>query len=219
MKAGALSFAAAQVGQLAFTPVRQAFAATPPPDIQFDIGNFIAPAQNINGIPFRFGPVFTGFATLRLSRTPSRNDQAVLSNALNTIEAVFPFSPSGVFTFVAYGRPYFNRLPGGINGTLVASRMPRLRSNTARFVLEEAVPSPTDVSSANPGITKKTFNVPVAIESNDLLITLRSDNAPIISDVVAWLGGSNRLNGQTVTSPALFNGLATVTSSRAQFVQ
>ena len=56
------------------------------------------------------------------------------------------------------------------------------------------------------------------IESNDLLITLRSDNSTILTDVVAWLGGSNRLNGQSVTSPTLFKGLATVTSSRAQFV-
>src|SRR5215471_8693109 len=219
MKAGALSFAAAQVGQLAFTPVRQAFAATPPPDIQFDIGNFIAPAQNINGIPFRFGPVFTGFATLRLSRTPSRNDQAVLSNALNTIEAVFPFSPSGVFTFVAYGRPYFNRLPGGINGTLVASRMPRLRSNTARFVLEEAVPSPTDVSSANPGITKKTFNVPVAIETNDVLMTFRSDSTDILNNILNWLfSGTNNLGGNFIASPA-FNGLFTLQTARLMFQQ
>jgi hypothetical protein len=96
--------------------------------------------------------------------------------------------------------------------------MPRLASNNSRFALEEAVPSPTDVSPANPGITKQRFNVPVRIESNDILITVRSDNSTIISDVLGWLGGSNRLHGQSVTSPSLFRGLATVTSSRAQFV-
>jgi hypothetical protein len=218
VKAGALSFAVPGIGlidQLAITPVRQVLAATAPPDIQFDIGNFIAPAQNINGIPFRFGPVFTGFATLRLNRTPSRNDQAVLSNALNTIEAVFPFSPSGVFTFVAYGIPYFNRLPSA----LVTSRVPRLRSNTARFVLEEAVPSPTDVSSQNPGITKKTFNVPVAIERNDVLMTFRSDSTDILNNILNWLfSGTNNLGGNLIASPA-FNGLFTLQTARLMFQQ
>ena len=218
VKAGALSFAVPGVGlidQLAITPVRQVLAATTPPDIQFDIGNFIAPAQNINGIPFRFGPVFTGFATLRLNRTPSHNDQAVLSNALNTIEAVFPFSPSGVFTFVAYGVPYFNRLPAA----LVSARVPRLRSNTARFALEEAVPSPTDVSPANPGITKKTFNVPVTIERNDVLMTFRSDSTDILNNILNWLfSGTNNLGGNFIASPA-FNGLFTLQTARLMFQQ
>ena len=52
-----------------------------------------------------------------------------------------------------------------------------------RLVLEEAVPSPTDVSSANPGISKHTFNVPVLIEQNDLLFTLRSDSSQNLRDV------------------------------------
>ena len=39
--------------------------------------------------------------------------------------------------------------------------------------------------------------MPVQIERNDLLITVRSDNSTIITDVVAWLGGSNSLNGQS----------------------
>jgi hypothetical protein len=47
---------------------------------------------------------------------------------------------------------------------------------------------------------------------------VRSDNSAIISDVLAWLGGSNKLKGQSVPSPSLFKGLATVTSSRAMFV-
>jgi len=97
--------------------------------------------------------------------------------------------------------------------------MPRLESHLSRWALEEAVPSPTDVSASNPGVTKKTFNIPVHIESNDILITIRSDNARYIQDVLAWLGGSNSLRGRKVRSPALFDGLATVTSSRTHFVQ
>jgi hypothetical protein len=163
-------------------------------------------------------PVHTLFITARLNRTPTKADQTNLAQALATIESTYQFQASGIFTFIAYGIPYFNRLPGGLNGTLVSSHMPRLSSNNSRFVLEEAVPSPTDVSSANPGITKKTFNVPVRIENNDILITLRTDNPTIMTDVTGWLGGNNRLHGNTVTSPNLFtSGLATMTSSRAMF--
>ena len=95
-------------------------------------------------------------------------------------------------TFVAYGIPYFNRLPGGLGGSLISPCIPRLASDPNRFVLEEAVPSPTDVSPSNPGITKRTFNVPVAIEDNDVLITIRGDDYSYVADVVSWFGGSNK---------------------------
>jgi hypothetical protein len=188
------------------------------PDIQFDIGAFIAPAQTINGIVVQLPPVNTVFLTARLQRTPTRTDQTELDRALNQLETSYPFSASGLITFVAYGRPYFNRLPGGIAGTLVNARMPKLRSDTTRPVLEEAVPSPTDVSSANPGITKVRFNVPVQIEANDLLFTFRSDSQTNIQDAINWFNGSGRLAGRSVTSPR-FSGLLTFTSSRAMFTQ
>ncbi|HEU5373818.1 MAG TPA: hypothetical protein VFV38_00110 [Ktedonobacteraceae bacterium] len=221
--AGSAAATIAGIDTLAWTPKRLAHAATANtsfPDIQFDIGNFIAPAQTFNGIPFRFGPVYTVFLTAQLNRTPIRGDQADLENALETIESVFSFSPSGIFTFVAYGLPYFRRLPGGLTGSLVSSHMPRLLSNTSRYVLEEAVPSPTDVSSVNPSITKATFNVPVQIESNDVNFTFRSDNLNNINDVVNWLLGSDELGGFAISSPNFaFNGLFTFTTIRTEFVQ
>jgi hypothetical protein len=219
LKAGAVGIAASQVAmfeQLVKAPEREVLAASLP-DIQFDIGNFIQPAQLINGIQFRFGPVFTTFTPLRLTRRPSRTDQNVLANALNTIEAVFPFSPSGVFAFISYGRPYFNRLPGGIGGSLVSNFMPFLLSNPSRIALEEAVPSPTDVSTVNPGVAKQTFNVPVRIEANDVLLTLRSDSTGNLNNVLNWLfGGSNNLGGHFVPSPA-FAGLFSVQTTRLMF--
>lgn len=221
--AGTAATTLAGIDALTWVPKRIAQAAanaTSFPDIQFDIGSFIAPAQTINGLSFRFGPVYTVFLTARLNATPTRGDQSDLSRALTLIEEVFPFSPSGIFTFVAYGLPYFRKLPGGLNGSLVSSRIPRLLSNTSRFALEEAVPAPTDVSSKNPGITKDTFNVPVAIESNDLVFTFRSDSLNIINDVVNWLLGSDELGGFSVASPNFaFNGLLTFTTIRTQFTQ
>jgi hypothetical protein len=217
LKAGVGGLLASQLaffGELATTPNRLALAAGPLPNIQFDIGNFVPPAQTIDGVLVRFGVVFQLFVPLRLNRTPSRADQTTLANALNQIEASYQFSPSGVMSFTAYGLPYFNRLPQ----SLVAANMPRLLSNNNRFALEEAVPSPTDVSSVNPGITKATFNVPVQIERNDVVLSFRSDSTDNLSDVVAWLQGSNRLKGATVTSPA-FNGLFSFQTTRLQFTQ
>jgi hypothetical protein len=189
-------------------------AQTGLPAIQFDIGDFIAPAQTIDGIEFRFGPVFTSLITARLTRKPDANDQQVLSDALSAIESAYPFSPQGLFTIVSYGLPYFRRLPQA----LVTAHMPRLRSNPGRYALAEAVPSPTDVSRRNPSIIKETFNVPVAIEQNDVLFTMRSDTLAPLLDVYSWLNGADWLNGTFTAAPA-FNDLLKFTSNRLMFAQ
>jgi hypothetical protein len=212
---GAIATTMASLSTLAWMPKRvDALAKATLPDIQFDLSQFVHPATTVNGIQVQFGVTFTFIAPSSLTRTPTKTDQAVLEKALETIESVYPFSPSGIFTMMAYGVPYFRRLPS----SLVSSAVPRLASNTNRFVLEEAVPSPTDVSSNNPNVTKKTFNVPVKIESNDVLFLFRSDSLSVIRDVVAWLDGSNSLNGQSISSPP-FNGLLSGKPSRLNFVQ
>jgi hypothetical protein len=208
----------AGIDALAWAPLRNIAEAATFPNIQFDIGSFLGPVVTYNQVPIHFGPVYTVFLSAKLNRTPTKSDQTVLANALTAIESHYAFSPSGIFPIIAYGLPYFRRLPGGLTGGLVSGNMPRLLSNTSRFALEEAVPSPTDVSSGNPNIHKDTFNVPVVIESNDVLFSFRSDNLSNATNVISWLQGSNSLNGSTVTSPA-FNGLFTYTSMRTMFVQ
>ena len=47
-----------------------------------------------------------------------------------------------------------------------------------------------------PRISKFTDNVDVRIERNDILFTLRGDDAGTLSDVLAWFGGSGRLRGR-----------------------
>ncbi len=213
---GAMAATVTTVGAAAWRPQRAnaATAATAFPDIQFDIGAFVHPAQTVAGVLVDFGVQYTFLAPAALTRNPTKRDQTVLANALATIESSYAFSPSGVFTFVSYGLPYFHRLPS----SLVASAMPRLTFNHSRFALEEAVPSPTDVSPLNPGISKRLFNVPVQIESNDVLFTLRSDSLVNITEVAAWFNGSNILNGKAVASPA-FNGLFNFKTPRLNFVQ
>ncbi len=221
LKLGAVGLASAAtlglVESLALLPRRVALAAPVAaglPDIQFDIGNYIAPIQTINGLQFHFGPIFTLFVTARLTRTPTKQDQQTLADALSTIEDNYTFSPSGVFLYTAYGLPYFRRLPGSV----VESNMPRLLADRNRFVLEEAVPSVTDVSHQNPKITKETFRVPVVIESNDMLFSLRSDNLVNLYEALAWFQGSGVINSSFGASPD-FDGLFTFTSSRLMFVQ
>jgi hypothetical protein len=207
------------VGRGHKVPIRLAGSASPNvalPDIQHDIGNYIPPAQTEeNGVVVRFGPQQTTFLTARLTRNPTRADQTNLANAMAALEFNYPFSAGGIFCFLSYGIPYFNRLTGGLHGTLVSGHLPKLRSNNSRLVLEEAVVSPTDVSPNNPTIVKQRFNVPVRIENNDMLITIRGDDSSFVADVVRWFGGSNSLAGRPVASPV--PGLLNFTSSRAMF--
>jgi hypothetical protein len=223
LKAGAgavLTTQALLLQDLAFVPARPAFAAPAFSDIQFDIGRFLTQAPSVfddggGSVTAQFGPIFTLLEPARLTRNPTRADQATLTNALNTIESIYTAAPSGVLiAAVGYGLPYFNRLPQA----LVAGRMPRLASNTSRFVLEETPVFPTDVSPANPGITKDRFNNQVRIESNDLFFELRSDSTFILNDVLSWLEGSNSLQGKQIPSPA-FNGLVQFGTPRLMFVQ
>jgi hypothetical protein len=218
---------AAMLEQVVTAPMRPAAAATAFSDIQFDIGAFVNPAQIRNdgggNVTVQFGPVFTLFLPAKLNRTPTKTDQATLANALNTIEASYPASPSGLLIgSVSYGLPYFNRLPQ----SLVQANMPHLASNNSRSVLEEAVPFPTDVvgglvggpNALIPGRTKDRFNVNVVIENNDVLFQFRSDSMVNLAAVPLWLIGSNNLNSKGVPSPN-FNGLFNFQTQRIQFVQ
>jgi hypothetical protein len=221
-RAGALAVALGAleaVGPFSFAPERVG-ASIVPSDIQFDISAFLpVPPQNYGSdVQFQLPPVHTVFLTAALERTPTRADQAEMNRVLGVLEQYYPWGAAHLVTFVAYGLPYFDRLPGGRTGSLVARHMPRLAAGARRYVLEEAQPGPTDVSPANPRITKFRYNVDVRIERNDLLFTLRGDNPGTLSDVLAWFAGSNKLRGHAVASPA-WDGLIRFTSSRHMFVQ
>jgi hypothetical protein len=228
LKAGvgaALSSQALLLQDLSFEPARPALAATSFSDIQFDVGRFLTQGPSVfndggSNVVAQFGPIFMLLTPARLTRNPTKADQATLANGLATIESVYNAAPSGVLiASVSYGVPYFARLPQ----SLVAAHMPRLLSNTNRFALEEAVAGPTDVvngvvQGANGTQPKERFMVNVVIERNDLLFQLRSDSTFILNDVITWLQGSNSLQGKQIPSPAL-NGLLAFGTPRLQFVQ
>jgi hypothetical protein len=200
---------------MAWQPRRVAHAAPDElPDIQFNISDYIAPAQTMHGINVRFGPVFTLFVTARLLRIPGDRDRHILSEALDIIEGQYSFRPEGVFSCVAYGLPYFQRLPQD----LVADHMPHLLSDNSRFALEEAMVCNSDVSELNPNVHKKTYQIATNIEQNDLLITLRSDSMSNVMDVANWLRGGQTLGGAPIDPPP-FKDLLQITSMRLMFVQ
>jgi hypothetical protein len=184
-----------------------------PSDIQFDIGAFTAPPTTVNGIQVAFPPVHTLYVTAALSRKPSIADQNEMKRVLAQLEASYAWSAAQLITHVAYGGPYWNR----INPLISTAAVPRTLADRNRFALREAVPTGTDVVSGN-GITKLRFQVPVRIERNDVLFTLRGDNFATLQDVLNWFNGSNRLRGAAVTSPR-WRGFLTINSVRHMFVQ
>ncbi|HUA12577.1 MAG TPA: hypothetical protein VMA83_11305 [Solirubrobacteraceae bacterium] len=221
-RAATLGLAASTLGALdlfAFAPARAAAAKGALPEIQYQIEKYLESPVSVEGVRVRFAPVYTVFLTATLARTPTSTDQEALAAALTKVESVYPFTPSGVFLTVAYGIPYFERLPGGMTGSLVSANMPRLSSDPSRYPLEEAVPAPTDVSPLNPGVKKRTFNVPVAIESNEVVLALRSDSSANIDEIVSWLfEGATTLAGKATPASGL-EGLFDVTSRRLMFNQ
>src|ERR1700721_2757154 len=138
------------VGPFSFLPER-ANAATSPSDTQFDISAFLSvPPQTYgSGVEFQMPPVHTVFLTAALNGTPTKQGQSAVSRAVEVIEEFYPWGAASLLTFVAYGLPYFSRLPGGLTGSLVATHMPRLASDSSRDVLEEAGPGPAVVPPAN----------------------------------------------------------------------
>jgi hypothetical protein len=207
-----------QLDRLAWVPQRVALTADASrslPDIQFNIGAFMPAAQTIDNVLVSMPPIHTVFLTASLARAPSLSDQNRMESALETIESAYPFAPSGVFTHVAYSDNYFARFPSG----LVREVMPVTLSGN-QPVLRRAVAGPTDVAPGAHVMTlrRPEFNVPLVLEKNDILFTVRSDNSSFAGDVVAWLSGSNTLKGNAVSSPTFHAGM-TITSSRAEFVQ
>ena len=123
-------------GRHAVLPQRITLDASTLPDIQFDIGSFIAAAQTVNdgggNVTMQLPPVHSLFITARLNRTPTTADQTNLGNALNTLEAAYQFAAAGILTFISYGIPYFSRLPA-------ADRIPGVREHAQAGLEHEPV--------------------------------------------------------------------------------
>ena len=149
------------------------------------------------GTLFGFGPTYTVFLTAKLTRTPTQADRLVLEKALAKLEATFPFAANGLFTHIAYGLPVLRpaaRRPE--RARWWPARCPGSRATPPGRCSRRPCPARPTCTRATPAIAKPRFNVPVRIEDNDVLITLRSDSKAILDDVQNWLWGRALAQGR-----------------------
>jgi hypothetical protein len=154
-----------------------------------------------SGVDIIVPPVWNVAITARLTRGPGSHERRRLETALQAVESAYPYSPSGVFALVAYGLPYFR---AHVAPALLEAHMPRMKDSGDRALLD-AVRFAGDSPAT-------------ALEENDILLHLRSDNLSNLRDVQhALLGGSGTLAGRAAPAADL-SDLFDVTSVRTGFI-
>lgn len=161
------------------------------------------------GVPVAVVPLWHAVVTARLSL--SKGDQKALKNAqkrldkaLEEIESIYPLNPSGLFTQVAYGLPYFK---DHIPGRIAEKYMPRVPENASGgdWALIDSIKFPKDPAT-------------LILEHNDISFHFKSDYTEHISDVIRALfhPGTYALNGIPVRDVYL-GDLFNITSVRRGF--
>src|SRR5262249_33607337 len=92
-------------------------------------------------------PTWNVVITALLTRAPGRRAPLRLEAALSAVEAAYPYTPSGVFTLIAYGLPYFHRY---IHPAVFAPHLPHMTSAVDPAeapVLLDAIRFPSDPPS------------------------------------------------------------------------
>jgi hypothetical protein len=154
-----------------------------------------------SAVPTEIPPAWNLAITATLKRSPSLGDQQRLETALQAIEAAYPYSPSGIFSLVAYGLPYFRR---SVPGAIFDTHLPRTAADGAPALLD-AIRFPSDPSS-------------LALEANDVVFHFRSDALDHLHDVQhALFSQSGTLADQPAPQMDL-SDLFAVTSARTGFV-
>ena len=155
-----------------------------------------------SAVPVVIPPVWNLVITATLVRPPGVREQQRLEAALRAVETAYPYSPTGVFTLVAYGVPYFSRF---VAPSVLAAHMPRMASDGTTPVLIDAVRFPSDPPNT-------------LLESNDVVFQLRSDVLDQLHDVQSALfARSGTLAGQHAPAADIAD-LFHVTSVRTGFV-
>jgi hypothetical protein len=156
------------------------------------------------GVP----PTWNLVITATLTRAPGVHEQQRLEAALRAVEAAYPYSPSGIFTLVAYGLPYFHAY---IHSQVFEAHLPHMAGTPdagdakGAPVLLDAIRFPSDPPS-------------MLLEANDIVFHLRSDVLDHLLDVQrALFEGSGKLAGRPAP-PANVADLFHVTSKRTGFV-
>ena len=178
-----------------------------PPKTQYEL-----PGVNVEdhlGVPVACVPLWHTIVTARLNFVKGdvaalQRAQARLHAALTEIEAIYPLSPGGILTQVAYGLSYFrDYIPAGITEKL----MPRVleKGKPGEWALIESIRFPKDPES-------------LILEKNDISFHFKSDYKEHINDVMQALfqPGEHPLNG--IPGENVYVGdLVAVTSIRRGF--
>jgi len=178
-----------------------------PPKTQYEL-----PGVNVEdhlGVPVACVPLWHTIVTARLNFVKGdvaalQRAQARLHAALTEIEAIYPLSPGGILTQVAYGLSYFrDYIPAGITEKL----MPRVleKGKPGEWALIESIRFPKDPES-------------LILEKNDISFHFKSDYKEHINDVMQALfqPGEHLLNG--IPGENVYVGdLVAVTSIRRGF--
>jgi hypothetical protein len=160
-------------------------------------------------VPVAVIPLWHTVVTARLAFAPDdhatlRTAQRRLDDALTEIENIYPLQPSGIFTQVAYGTPYFKqRLPE----KLTDEYMPKstLPGTEGQWAVVDSIRFPMDPTD-------------VLLESNEICFHFKSDYREHIENVIEVLfqPGEQLLNG-IPSANAYVGDLLTVTSIRRGF--
>src|SRR5690242_15727277 len=176
--AAAAGAAALYEGLVLLAPPKRHVVKPPPggyPIGQYQIANYgvrVRPDPQ-TAVIVALPPVWNLVITAALTRAPGRREQQRLEAALQAVEHAYPYSPSGVFTLVAYGLPYFRSY---IRSTIFDAHLPHMADTPdaadarAAPVLLDAVRFPGDPPAT-------------LLEANDVVFHLRSDVLANLQDV------------------------------------
>jgi hypothetical protein len=175
-----------------------------PPATQYELPGVTV--EDHQGVPVAVVPLWHAVVTATLT-VPAGDTGALqrvqsrLSTALAEIERVYPLGPSGLFIQVAYGLPYFHRLPT----ELVEAHMPKstMAGSAGQWALIDSIRYPKDPQN-------------LVLEDNEVCVHFKSDYREHIEDAIAALfdPGCAELNGIPAAAVYVGDVLSTTTTRR-----
>jgi hypothetical protein len=176
------------------------------PETQYELPGVTE--EDHQGVPVAVVPLWHAVVTAKLTvpegdTAALKEAQQRLATALAEVEKVYPLGPSGIFIQVAYGMPYFNRLPKD----LVDQHMPKstMAGTEGEWALIDSISYDKD-------------NDDVVLEDNEVCFHFKSDYRDHIERTLAALfeAGGQELNGLPAEN-AYVGDLFTVTTMRKGF--
>jgi hypothetical protein len=175
-----------------------------PPTTQYELPGVTV--EDHLGVPVAVVPLWHAVVTAKLNVGAGgtgalKKAQSRLSAALAEVERVYPLGPSGIFVQVAYGLPYFSRLPT----ELVDAHMPKstMEGTTGQWALIDSIRYPKDPRE-------------LILEDNDICVHLKSDYRDHIDKAIAALfdPGEQELNGMPAEAAYVGDLMSTTTIRR-----